>query len=341
MNKFEVKTMFDWFAVQDASILRASLIVLEFLNNNRSYTFETNVGLLINMIILSRSSLTFKRIVNIFDWANPIQSIQYSNYEIDNGDFDLPVIDTNSRTSGNTFSTTGTVTIGGFDYLNSDILKDKFEYFYRSRVMTHAPKEWGIVSGLVRFPIVLSGGSLLDSGYELNNINNIKYYGRYFTFIKTPKVPICDLLNLSNGVMIDNSSSIRWNGVGDSDRLEIQYLSVYSSDTPYDSYTAITESVWTATSATTINVPARKNVGDEYIYTIQTTLEPDTYYWWRLKNFRSKVSIFGHNQECFTSTIPEVFKTGNFVGSGRRDGEISQSATAPVLIVENEDNISN
>lgn len=111
-------------------------------------------------------------------------------------------------------------------------------------------------------------------------------------------------------------------------RMELQYLNV-PSISAYTSYTQISESSWSSTSAITISVPSRVGIGDDYIYTIQTTLEPDTYYWWRVKNFRNKINMFGHNLEYFTSTEPKLLLTGGFAGSGRGSGEVPVEPTPP------------
>jgi hypothetical protein len=325
-------SMFDWFTQQDIGIVYGSLLILEFLKGNRSFTFDTSDHILINMVATGQAKATFKRVVNFFNWASSIQSIVYSNYPRVVGNFTLPTISTGSRTAGNSYSTTGTVTFGGLDYLNSEILRDKTEYFYRHRAITHAPKEWGNISGLVKFPVAASGGTLLDSGFDLNYVSGVKYYGRYFMFMRTPNVPIATMEGLDEGVSTDASVSVRWNGVGDTDRLELQYLAVASSNTPYSTYSSIPASGWTGTSAITVAVFARGSVGDDYIYTVQTTLQPDTYYWWRVKNFRSKVNMFGHNLEYFTSTQPLVFKTGGFSGGGRNEGELPQEAAPPTGI---------
>ena len=184
------------------------------------------------------------------------------------------------------------------------------------------------------FPVAASGGTLIDSGYDLSYIKDIKYYGRYFMFMVTPKVPNTYLVNTSDTgdapLTNDASVTIKWDGVGDSDRLEIDYLPTTGSSAtdPYTGYSAIPSSAWT-TDGFTLAVPARDGVGDDYIYTIQTSLEPDTYYWYRVKNYKSKVNTFGHNLEYFKTTEPEIFKTGGFSDGGAREGEVSEVAEAP------------
>lgn len=334
-----IKPMYEWFTIQNVAIIYGSLLIVEFLKGNKTYTFETKDYIVINAVTAYQSKATFKRVVNFFNWASPTQMISYTNYPTGyTGNFILPTINTNSRTSANTYSTTGTVSIGGLDSLNAEILVDKTEYFYRTRAITHAPKEWEIVAGLPKFEILESGGTLLDSGFDLNYVNGVKYYGRYFMFMKTPKVPIGSLINAVSvtssspnpnySLTNDASVTARWNGVGDSNRMELQYLNV-PSISAYTSYTQISESSWSSTSAITISVPSRVGIGDDYIYTIQTTLEPDTYYWWRVKNFRNKINMFGHNLEYFTSTEPKLLLTGGFAGSGRGSGEVPVEPTPP------------
>lgn len=327
---------FDYISVESDTIKNVQITYMD------TGTSQIRTSPKIGLLGLDTNA-TFKRIVNFFNWAAPIQSVVYTNYPTGyTGDFSLPTINTNSRTSANTYSTTGTVYVGGLDYLNSEILIDKTEYFYRTRAITHAPKEWGTIAGMIKFPILASGGTLLDSGYDLSYINDIKYYGRYFMFMKTPKVPISSLVGATNvasttgtpeySQTLDASVSARWNGVSDSNRMELQYLKS-PSITAYTSYTQISSSSWESSSAVTINVPARNSIGDDYIYTIQTTLEPDTYYWWRVKNFRSKINMFGHNLEYFTGTEPKMLHTGGFAGGGRREGEVPVEPTIPTPVI--------
>ena len=330
VSKLSNIDVYDYISV-DTDFVNNKLVQVTFLDTGTSQ-MRTSPSIGINN---QKNIVEFKRVINFFNWSDPIQSKQYANYSTTDGDFNLPTIDTNSRSSSNAFSTTGTVTFGGLNYLNSDILVDRNEYFYRHRAITHAPKEWGDVFGLPLFPIRTSGGTLLDSGYDINYINGIKYYGRYFMYMITPKVAIASLQNSVDGdfspVTNDASVILNWNGVGDSNRLEIQYLPVEDYDTPYDSYTGISESSWTGTNISTVNVNSRENVGDDYIYTVQTTLEPDTYYWWRVKNFKSKINMFGYNLEYFTSTEPQLLKTGGFAGGGKNEGEIPIEPETPTI----------
>lgn len=272
-------------------------------------------GLLTNDISDTGSNISFTRIPPVSE-----------------RNFDFPPINVGARSSGNTMGLSGAVTLGGTNDLNADILVDKTEYFYRSRAFTHAPIDWGNVSGLENFHITSSGGTLVESGYNVDIINGVKYYGRYFMYMITPQVAVSNIDGLISsggvGTTLDASVTAKWNGVSDSNRLEIQYLTAATATSPYTLSTDMDEDDWND-GATTINVPARSNVGDDHIYTIQTTLEPDTYYWWRVKNFRSKLNMFGHNLEYFTGTEPEVFKTGGYSDGGGRSGEIPIEATPP------------
>lgn len=251
-------------------------------------------------------------------------------YEPNQSDFPFPIIETGSRTSGNTYSMSGTVNFGGENELHADILKDKTEYFYRSRIWTHAPIEWGTLDGMPSFMVPESGGTLLDSAWGMQYLNDIKYYGNYFMYMRTPKVAATRIIGL-NGAQVapEASITIKFDGVGDSDRLAVQFLEVAAAPSGNTSYSSITEAQWSGVNSTSINVPAKTGVGDDYIYTVQTTLEPDTYYWLRVKNFRNKLNMFGHNLEYFTSSEPKWFKTGGYRDSGYREGEIPMEPTLP------------
>lgn len=322
--------LFSWFENKSINILYSAILILYFVSSNEKYTLSTKDSILISALILDKTKPSFKRVVDFFNWNDPVQTLYYSNYDLYGDDvFNLPPINPDLRTT-NSFSTSGNVTIGGLNELNSDILVDKEEYFYRYKCETHVPIDWGNVDGLKTF--TASGGSIIESDYDIRRINNITYYGRYFTFIRTPKMPNASLLNVVDNVLADASVTSIWNGVGDSDRLELQFLEVYSSNTPYSAYTEIPESAWTTTSGTIIPIQARKNIGDDYIYNVQTTLNGDTYYWWRVKNFRGKLNMFNNNLECSTTSKPTWFKTGEFVNIGGNEGEIPEEPIPPKKI---------
>lgn len=336
------RQMFSWFFDQEPGILYGSLLTLEFVKVNESWNLGSPPYSLVNMVALNQTKASFKRVINFFNWRSPVQTISYSNLSAgtDTSDFVFPTINVSGRSEANDFSMSGTVTLGGLNDLNSDILKDKTEYFHKYRVTTQAPLSWGNISGLRYYPVGDEKGSLLDSGYDLSYYNNIKYYGRYFMYMLTPKVPVASIENLdADGVSVDASVVSKWNGVGDSSRLELQYL-ITGSTVDGESGDDIPTSSWTA-SAITINVPARENVGDEYIYTIQTTLEADTYYWWRVKNFKSKINAFGHNLEYFSTTRPTIFKTGDFAGGGSNEGETPVEPVTPTQPTNRYGNVSN
>lgn len=330
--------LFVWFFQQPIAITYGSLLVLEFVKRDPSWNLTSPTIALINNVAHNQTKATFQRIINFFNWKIPEQTMNYANYILTgHSNWNFPTINTEQRSELNDYSLTGTVTVGGLNYLNAPILQDKQEYFLRTRIVTHAPKSWGYTSGVLFFPVVESGGTLIDSGYDLSYINNIKYYGRYFTYMTTPKVPNADVQNTSDTgtwpLSSDASISVKWDGVGDSDRIEVQYLATGTTAPPSTAitdkhYTGITSEEWEG-SGLTISVQARDGVGDDYIYTLQTTLEPDTYYWWRVKNFKSKVNTFGHNLEYFTTNEPQVFLTGGFAGGGTHEGEVQQTAEAP------------
>lgn len=326
-----------WFFHQPIAMIYGSQLILEYVKREPSWNLSSPAIALINNVAANQTKATFQRVINFFNWKIPEQSLSWDNFLNINEGWDFPTIDTEARGEDNNYSTTGFCSIGGLNYLNAPILQDGCEYFLRTRMLTHAPKSWGRVSGMLPFPIIESGGTILDSGYDLSYINDIKYYGRYFTFLLTPKVPNGSTYNvLQTGTFpltSDASVSVKWDGVGDSSRLEIQYLST-GTTAPYvdavadQHYVGITNEEWEL-SGITINIDARDGVGDDYIYTLQTTLEPDTYYWWRIKNFKSKINTFGHNLEYFTTNEPQIFLTGGFEGGGHHDGEVQETAEAP------------
>lgn len=308
------------------TILFGAMLTLEYLRSSNIWTINSNPVSLFSMVSSDQLKATFNRVVDFFDWSNPSQMVVYDNVPENNigGNWNLPSINVTARTS-NDFSTSGSVLIGGLNDLNSEILKDKEEYFMRFKAITHTPIEFGDVDGLPVFS--LSGGSLLESNYDIQYVNNIKYYGNYFIYMRTPNIPNMLESPDYSGVTDNSSVIVKWNGVSDSNRMEIEFMEVTGGG-QFSSYTNIPDSAWTS-SAFTINIPSRLSVDDAYIYTVQTTLDPDTYYWWRVKNFRSKLNMFGLNLEYFTSTQPSLFLTGSFGDGGTNEGEIPTESTPP------------
>lgn len=270
------------------------------------------------------------RSIGYFDWNDPDQSIEITNISANTmSGWTLPTMVTDlSGRKTNTYSITGTVSIGGLNDLYADILKDKEEYFLRYKATTHCPTGW--TEQMINLP-VFSGINLIEGEYDKTVYNGIRYYGNYFLYLNTPKEPnLTSYPEDSTATTLESASvTIKWNGVSDSNRLEVQFWNNGTSDASVlSSYTQITSGNWA--TAITINVSARQNVADDYTYTQQTTLEPDTYYWWRVKNFRGKLNMFGHNLESYISTQPYAFKTGSFTDSGESRGEIPSEPEAPV-----------
>ena len=125
-----------------------------------------------------------------------------------------------------------------------------------------------------------------------------------------------------------SSVIISWNGVGDSNRMELVFLPTGYTDA-YTVNPTDYEGLDFDDDSTIIEVPARTNVGDNYVYTIQSNLEPDTYYWWKIRNYRNKMSMFGFNIEVFSSSEPRIFKTGSYSDDGAGEGEIPEDPTPP------------
>jgi len=335
-DKAAYSFIFNEWINMDKNYLYASLILLEFIiANHRQYNLNMSAYVLINAVATSATKATFNRIVEFFDWGNPNQVVIYNNDGTQqSGDWDFPIIDMNN-VGPNNVSLTGTIQLGGLDELNSELMKDKYEYFYRYKVATTAHSGWTWDEATISN---YSGVDLIDSGYYSQVINDIPYYGRYFIYFNKPNEPEISTgpANLIDGgaagltvyTSETSSVSVSWRGVGDSDRLEIQFYPTGDVATTIYDYTGITSSNWTSTGIT-VPVNAVNNTGDDYIYTIQTSLQPNTYYWWRIRNFRSKLNIFGNNIEAYTNTQPRFFRTGDFDESGAVSGEIPDDPTPP------------
>jgi len=316
----------------DLSTLDSCVILLQFMvTNHTRFTLDTNPTTLINELVLSQTKLKFRRQIQYFDWKNPDQSLTYTNWGStsgETGNWIFPIVHSDLTNRGeNTSSMSGNIKLGGLNELNSNILIDLEEYFYRYKIRTHTPISLDdVISGLD----TISGVSIFESNHDVSVINDIPYYGRYFMYMISPKEPVLNAYPENSTATTTDSASvtIKWKGVSDSSRLELQFWNNGQADNATQpSYSTITSSNWN--TATTVNVPARKNVTDDYLYTIQTTLEPDTYYWWRVKNYRNKINMFGHNLEAFAASQPYAFKTGSFKDSGERAGEIDSTPTPP------------
>jgi len=299
-------------------------------NANRINISNGEVKIIEHYLVSLFNGTKAYRSINYFDWNNPDQSIEITNLTSTTmSGWSLPVMVTDlAGRKTNTYSITGTVSVGGLNSLYADILKDKEEYFLRYKATTHCPSGW--TEQMTILP-VFSGINLIEGEYDKTVYNGIRYYGNYFLYLNTPKEPnLTSYPEDSTATTLDSASvTVKWNGVSDATRLEVQFWNNGTSDaSTLSAYTQIADGNWA--TAITINVAARQNVADDYTYTQQTTLEPDTYYWWRVKNFRGKLNMFGHNLESYISTQPYAFKTGSFTDSGESRGEIPSEPEAPI-----------
>jgi len=121
---------------------------------------------------------------------------------------------------------------------------------------------------------------------------------------------------------------MQFHGVGDSDRLELQFVEdgpAPDYDTPTAgpsqgtaAYTDLTTGHWA--TATTIVADVKPNADDRTVYSIQTTLKPSTWYWWRVRNSKQKLSMFGYTLESITHSKPKLFFTGDFKDTDAEEG---------------------
>lgn len=315
------------YLIEDISYTYASMLVTEFVKRSPSYTFESNVIDLLNVVVNEQEKATFKRIYTFFNWAVPDQVITIDNFTTGGTDVWEWNEYNNDDRNGNDFGISGTVTFGGLNDLNQRILKDKSEYFMRHKIETTAPTGWTeTYSGTDSY----SGVQLIGSAFDTRVVNNILYYGNYFTYMITPKEPfVVDAPTNSSATTATTASVIlKWKAVSDSSRMEIQFLADIGTTEPaYADYTEIDDGLWSGSTVKYVN--AIPNIDDNYVYTVQTTLMPDTYYWWRILNYRSKLSMFGNNLEIYSATEPNIFKTGVFDDDGHSEGEIDQPPSAP------------
>jgi len=207
----------------------ASILILEFLKINPNYSLNSNYYQLINRVTESHTRAKFNKIISFYNWATPRQIKKFDNdgyQSLETITWGLPTMNMAALTE-NTISLSGGITFGGIDSLNQPILKDKNEYFYRVQLSTSAPLSWGDQEGIDNY----SGHDLISTGYKKQILNDITYYGRNFTFFRKANEPIIETAPLdANGyyapyrMMQTTAALVTFNGVGDSDRLEIHYL---------------------------------------------------------------------------------------------------------------------
>lgn len=316
--------------------LYGGVLLLEYLKTHGAISLNMNRLSLIMAVAETQTRATFKKVASLFDWASPESSSVITNASsATTSGWSLPTISTSRGL--NTLSLTGNVQIGGLNQYNAYVLEDKSEYFWRYKVETAVSSAWtDVISGV---PTV-SGVNIVDSAYDVVIANDIPYYGRYFTFMETPaeaEVTVFPSHNAASPTVLATSSVLlKWKGIADSDHIEVQFHNTGTGATPtYSSSTAITSSHWA--TAATVQVQVKKNAGDDFVYALQTALDANTFYWWRINNFRSHLNLFGNNLEAYTSTEAKIFKTGSFTDRGRRDGEVAQTAVAPVAPTKNSD----
>lgn len=304
-----------------------SILVIQLVMNSPEYSLKTNPLQLVEMVAQNQTRATFKRVVNFFDWASPIQTVEIDNESGPTDSWNFDYIDISSR-GDNTDSLSGSVTIGGLTSLNSKILLDKNEYFIRYKVETSVPSGWTeFITGVTQY----SGVNTIQNNYDLQVINDVNYYGYYFTFMETPNQPQLIVFpeNTQEFNLDQPSVGITWKGVKDSNKIQLQFLKSFQYE--FDSYTGISSSAWTTSSAKTLDVQVMDSETDDYVYSIQVTLDPETCYWWRVLNYRNHLNLFGINLESYTSTEPYVFITGGYTETGIGEGEINITPVPPTL----------
>jgi len=260
---------------------------------------------------------------NDFNWVNPIQTIIISNnsditnISSDDGSFDWSVY-------------SGNITIGGFDSTyNQEILVDKNEYCYRWR----AEQQYTGL-GLNLISDYISGTvECVAQDWDYFGAYNSKYYGRYFMFIKEPKQPFLvdnpdhNVVDLSLSAA-SNTVLYKWNGTGDADRIDIEFYKTEANFTGGATMVSAVDATQTFVTGnpsvltSTYYLPERTKGNASYYHTTQATLEAGEWYWWRIKNMRGKINMFGYETYAYVATGPKCFLTGGGE-SGVEQGEIT------------------
>jgi len=304
------------------SELAGALIVVPYIRDNPEKFTLSNDGLFIgNRIITELASVTLSKVNELFDWASPVQSEVFT--QANQGNFvGWPADDSLVGIEDlNDAVISGSVEIGGLDSLNADILQDKEEYFIRWEAQAEVTSGF---TGETYFETIYSGRNAVGSNYPLKIINDIYYYGDYFVYMRTSKEAIVTTQPLESGATDTASVELAWRGVGDADLLEVQFYNdgPATGDPPTQqlnaSYDTISAAQWF--TSTTINTPVKEGADDRTIYTIQTTLEPETWYWWRIRNTKQKLTMFGYVLESVTHTEPKLFYTGPFLDRDSEEG---------------------
>jgi hypothetical protein len=152
---------------------------------------------------------------------------------------------------------------------------------------TSVPSAWTVdLASLENY----SGYDLISSEYDTATYNNVTYYGRYFVYFTEPKEPekltYPTNINTDGTVFTADTASVivSWRGVGDSNRMEIQFYpvdTVPTAPTDYLLLSAITNTAQTITStgweSPTREITEYDNPGKAKDHTL--VLDPDTGLW--------------------------------------------------------------
>ena len=266
--------------------------------------------------------IQFHRTPSYFDWNRPIQNVEYdiSGGTIENEQSGFSYF-TGTPTVGDSYIT-GVTTIGGVDVDSSggaqsegygaDLLVDKNEYFWATKIESTVP--W--YDDLDSYEIENSSLTSLTSNFIQTSLlgSDMNYIGRHFSYIKTPRSPELTEYIEWTGSSRTQAVSVSFMGVGDADRLEVQYLQhsgtpvgddLVESGSPWSSLTG-----WSENSTTVGLTIVEGSITDSTTKTVRATLEPETWYWWRVKNVRTYTDMFNRSLETYTSSQPSLMRTG-------------------------------
>lgn len=274
---------------------------------------------------IHKSDYPVIRSANYFDWNNPIQTLIYSN---------ISGI-TNSTSIGVDFSVySGYVKFGGKDEIyNKEILVDKNEYCVRYR----AEQQYSGTNYNTTISYLDNAVQMACQEYVKTEFYGDTYYGNYFMFLIEPKQP--NLVeypehNISDVNMSASSNTVlfKWNGTDDADKIELQFMPSGGGDSPTISNRDIIDQMFISgnTNIFTMNynVPNKSKGDASFYHTIQITVDPSTWYWWRIKNMRGKTNIFGRESLAYVATTSYCFKSGP--GSrGVEQGQINPLPRSP------------
>ena len=274
--------------------------------------------------ISNRNIIQAYRVPSYFDWNRPVQSTEYniSGGTENNVQDGFNYYSGTSPTASDSYIT-GITALGGIDTdtaggaqsrgYGSELLIDKTEYFWATKVESTVP--W--YNGLNSYELEHDSLTALTSNYCVTSLMNsdIDYIGRHFTYIKSPRSPELTEYTDWAGTARTQAVSVTFMGVGDADRLEVQYLSLTgepTGDQLDESLTPWTGLTGWSENASTIGLSiVEGSIADSTQKTIRATLEPDMWYWWRVKNIRTYTDMFNRSLETYTSSQPGLLKTGS------------------------------